>query len=77
VIGVVLNSLDTAHKAENARQRAAALADDGILISDPKVLAHIETLREAIDDLEVDIASRDSGAAGSPRAGERSRGAEG
>ena len=77
VIGVVLNSLDTAHKAENARQRASALADDGILISDPKVLAHIETLREAIDDLEVDIASRDSGAAGSPRAGERSRGAEG
>ena len=63
VIGVVLNSLDTAHKAENARQRAAALADDGILISDPKVLAHIEALREAIDDLEVDIANRDSRAA--------------
>jgi voltage-gated sodium channel len=76
VIGVVLNSLDTAHKAENARQRAAALADDGILISDPKVLAHIETLREAIDDLEVDIASRDPGVAVNPPAGEHNRDAE-
>ena len=60
VIGVILNSLDSAHKAENARQRAAALADDGVLISDPSVVAHIEALREAIDDLEVDIASRDT-----------------
>ncbi len=68
VIGVILNSLDTAHKAENARQRAAALADDGVLISDPQVLAHIEALREAIDDLEVDIASRDAGAAPAPKA---------
>ena len=59
VIGVILNSLDTAHKAQNARQRAAALADDGVLISDPKVLAHLETLREAIEDLELDLAMRD------------------
>ncbi len=66
VIGVILNSLDTAHKAENARQRADALADDGILISDPKILAHIEALREAIDDLEVDIAARDTGSAAPP-----------
>ncbi len=63
VIGVMLNSLETAHKAENARQRADALADDGILISDPKILAHIEALREAIDDLEADIAARDTGSA--------------
>ncbi len=62
-IGVILNSLNTAHKAENARQRADALADDGILISDPKILAHIEALREAIDDLELDIAARDTGSA--------------
>jgi len=63
VIGVMLNSLEAAHKVENARLRADALADDGILISDPKILAHIEALREAIDDLELDIAARDTGSA--------------
>lgn len=69
VIGVILNSLDTAHKAQNARQRAAALADDGVLISDPKVLAHLETLREAIEDLEIDLAMRDEPAGGGQPAG--------
>lgn len=69
VIGVILNSLDTAHKAENARQRVAALADDGILISDPKVVAHIETLREAVEDLELDLAIRDRPQGGPPGAG--------
>ncbi len=42
------------------------IAAGGILISDPKILAHIETLREAIDDLEADIASRDTGSAAPP-----------
>jgi voltage-gated sodium channel len=69
VIGVILNSLDTAHKAQNARQRAAALADDGVMISDPKVLAHLETLREAIEDLEIDLAMRDQPADGKQPAG--------
>ncbi len=69
VIGVILNSLDTAHKAQNARQRAAALADDGVLISDPKVLAHLETLREAIEDLELDLAMRDEPSGDQPPAG--------
>ena len=69
VIGVILNSLDTAHKAQNARQRAAALADDGVLISDPQVLAHLETLREAIEDLEIDLAMRDKSADGQQPAG--------
>jgi voltage-gated sodium channel len=69
VIGVILNSLDTAHKAQNARQRAAALADDGVMISDPKVLAHLETLREAIEDLELDLAMRDEPSGDQPPAG--------
>lgn len=69
VIGVILNSLDTAHKAQNARQRAAALADDGVLISDPKVLAHLETLREAIEDLELDLAMRDEPSGDQPPPG--------
>jgi len=56
VIGVIINSLDETRKAEEAIARQKALAEDGRLISDGHVVSRIEAVRQAIDDLELQLA---------------------
>lgn len=66
VIGVIINSLDETRKAEDAIARQKALADDGRLISDGHVVSRIEAVRQAIDDLELQLADANHDADAGP-----------